>query len=178
MHTAIRAHVNVHVNYLRLHLHLHQTLTQHATACMQHRCHAEHGPKACMVQKRDKHGTGPHTGRAPQPQGARRRGGGAANNAKVGTQQQARGPREGGGKGGEWQGNGGSTEEVTAVEGGAGEVDTALGWQWGRPIPGDGGAEGRGEEETLAAHIARVITRMHTCRAARWPHHAYIHVSM
>lgn len=35
------------------------------------------------------------------------------------------------------QGNGGSTEEVTAVA--VGEVETAVGWQWAKLIPGERG---------------------------------------
>ena len=38
-----------------------QTLNQHAAACMQHRYHAEHSPKACMVQEREETDT-PCTG--------------------------------------------------------------------------------------------------------------------
>ena len=41
-----------------------------------------------------------------------------------------------------------------------GEVDTALGWQWGRSIPGEGGARGKMGDDTLAAR--RASARVHT----------------
>ena len=54
-------------------------------------------------------------------------------------QTSTREPREEGGKGGRKQGNGGSTEEVRAGEGGwgaaPGGVDTSRGQQWGRSTP-------------------------------------------
>ena len=34
-----------------------QTLSHHVVACTQHRRHAEHSPKACMVQQANEQGT-------------------------------------------------------------------------------------------------------------------------
>ena len=108
----------------------HQTLNQHATASMQHRRHAEHGPNAGMVQERDDYGNQHMEGSAAVGGWAR---GGIVNDAKGGPQRPAREAREGWGRGGGKQGNVGSTEEVKARAGlAAWEVDTASGWHWGR----------------------------------------------
>ena len=87
-----------------------QTLNHHVTACTQHRHHAEHSPKACMVQKANEQGTPPsiqggHHGR--QKAGCRGRGGrgkGEASNAGGKPQTPAREPRGKGVREGESRG--------------------------------------------------------------------------
>ena len=93
-------------------------------------------------------------------------GGGGAIDAEGVPQLLAGEPREGGGSGmGGTQGTGGSTEEVTAGEGGwgtaVGEVDTALGWQSG------------GRRRWRHGEIARVQPHSYTHTHA-WPNAGHI----
>ena len=125
------------------------------------RCRSQHAAQASRRTKpKDLHGAKGGRTRHHHIQGGlrgRRRLGGRGN-AAGGPQTPAKSFREGGGEGGEKQGIGGSTQEVTAEVAGAaaGEVDTSLGHQWGRSTPG----EKRGRSGTLEACKAR--TQVHT----------------